>query len=120
MFYAGHGIEVDRRNFLVPVDARLLSDRRRGVRDGAARSAHAVRWKRTRGLRLIILDACRDNPFAAAMQTRLARRARSAGVSRVWSPRGETLVAYAAKEGTVAADGAGRNSPYTAGASGSP
>ena len=68
VFYAGHGIEVDRRNFLVPVDARLLSDA--DVEFETVPLDLLMRAvERTRGLRLIILDACRDNPFAVAMQT---------------------------------------------------
>ena len=112
VFYAGHGIEVDRRNFLVPIDARLLSDA--DVEFETVPLDLLMRAvERTRGLRLIILDACRDNPFAAAMQRSGATRSIGRGLARV-EPSGETLVAYAAKEGTVAADGEGRNSPYTA------
>ena len=111
VFYAGHGIEVDGRNFLVPVDARLLSDRDVEFEtvplDLLSRAVEGAR-----GLRLIVLDACRDNPFAAAMQRAGASRSIGRGLARV-EPSGETLVAYAAKEGTVAADGEGRNSPYT-------
>ena len=112
VFYAGHGIEVDRRNFLVPIDARLLSDA--DVEFETVPLDLLMRAvERTRGLRLIILDACRDNPFAAAMQRSGATRSIGRGLARV-EPSGETLVAYAAKEGAVAADGEGRNSPYTA------
>ena len=111
VFYAGHGIEVDRRNFLVPVDARLQSD---GDVEFETVSLELVSRavEGARELRLIILDACRDNPFAAAMQRAGATRSIGRGLARV-EPSGDTLVAYAAKEGTVAADGAGRNSPYT-------
>ena len=111
VFYAGHGIEVDKRNFLVPVDARLLSDADVEFEtvplDLLSRAV-----ERAKGLRLIILDACRDNPFAVAMQRSGATRSIGRGLASV-EPSGETLVAYAAKEGTVAADGEGRNSPYT-------
>ena len=111
VFYAGHGIEVDRRNFLIPVDARLLSDADVEFEtvplDLLSRAV-----ERAKGLRLIVLDACRDNPFAVAMQRSGATRSIGRGLGRV-EPSGETLVAYAAKEGTVAADGEGRNSPYT-------
>ena len=111
VFYAGHGIEVDKRNFLIPVDARLRSDADVEFEavplDLLSRSV-----ERAKGLRLIILDACRDNPFAAAMQRSGATRSIGRGLARV-EPSGETLVAYAAKEGTVASDGEGRNSPYT-------
>ena len=111
VFYAGHGIEVDRRNFLVPVDARLLSDADVEF-EAVPLDLLSRAVERARGLRLIILDACRDNPFAADMQRAGATRSIGRGLARV-EPSGETLVAYAAKEGTVAADGAGRNSPYT-------
>ena len=60
----------------------------------------------------MILDACRENPFAVSMQRAGATRSIGRGLARV-EPSGETLVAYAAKEGTVASDGSGRNSPYT-------
>ena len=111
IFYAGHGIEVDQRNYLIPVDARLASDRdvefetvgldlvMRAV-DGASE------------LRLVILDACRDNPFGVSMQRAGATRSIGRGLARV-EPVSQTLVAYAAKGGTVASDGVGRNSPYS-------
>ena len=111
IFYAGHGIEVDQRNYLIPVDARLASDRdvefetigmdlvMRAV-DGASE------------LKLVILDACRDNPFAVLMQRAGATRSIGRGLARV-EPVSQTLVAYAAKGGTVASDGVGRNSPYS-------
>ena len=60
----------------------------------------------------MILDACRENPFAVKMQRAGATRSIGRGLARV-EPSGETLVAYAAKEGTVASDGEGRNSPYS-------
>ena len=111
VFYAGHGIEVDQRNFLVPVDARLASDQdvefetvpldlvMRAL-DGASE------------LRLVILDACRDNPFAVKMQRSGATRSIGRGLARL-EPSEQTLVAYSAEAGTVASDGDGRNSPYT-------
>ena len=111
VFYAGHGIEVDKRNFLVPVDARLLSDADVEFETVPLELvSRAV--ERARGLRLVILDACRENPFAASMQRAGATRSIGRGLARI-EPSGETLVAYAAKEGTVAADGKGRNSPYS-------
>ena len=111
VFYAGHGIEVDGRNFLVPVDARLATDQ--DVEYQAIPLELAQRAvERASGLRLVILDACRENPFAVSMQRAGATRSIGRGLARV-EPSGETLVAYAAKEGTVASDGDGRNSPYS-------
>ena len=111
VFYAGHGIEVDKRNFLVPVDARLSSDREVEFEtvplDLVARAVEGAS-----GLGLVILDACRDNPFAAAMQRAGPTRSIGRGLARV-EPAGEMLIAYAARGGTVASDGTGRNSPYT-------
>ena len=111
VFYAGHGIEVDKRNFLIPVDARLLHDADVEF-EAVPLDLLSRAVERAKGLRLIILDACRDNPFAVAMQRAGATRSIGRGLASV-EPSGETLVAYAAKEGTVAADGEGRNSPYT-------
>ena len=112
VFYAGHGIEVDGRNFLVPVDARLASDQ--DVEFEAIPLELVSRAvSRASGLRLVVLDACRENPLAVSMQRAGATRSIGRGLARV-EPSGETLVAYAAKEGTVAADGEGRNSPYSA------
>ena len=111
VFYAGHGIEVDQRNFLVPVDARLASDQ--DVEFEAVPLElvmHAV--ARASRFRLVILDACRENPFAASMQRAGGTRSIGRGLARV-EPAAQTLVAYAAKGGTVASDGSGRNSPYS-------
>ena len=111
VFYAGHGIEVDQRNFLVPVDAKLSSDQ--DVEFETVPLELVMRSvARASGLRLVILDACRDNPFAVSMQRAGATRSVGRGLARV-EPAGETLVAYAAKENTVASDGEGRNSPYS-------
>ena len=111
VFYAGHGIEVDHRNFLVPVDARLASDQ--DVEFEAVPLELVQRAvERASKLRVVILDACRENPFVVSMQRAGATRSIGRGLARA-KPAGETLVAYAAKEGTVAADGVGRNSPYS-------
>ena len=111
VFYAGHGIEVDQRNFLVPVDARLASDQDMEF-EAVPLELVSRAVERASRLRLVILDACRENPFASRMQRAGATRSIGRGLARV-APPGDTLVAYAAKEGTVAADGDGRNSPYS-------
>ena len=111
VFYAGHGIEVDKDNFLVPVDARLARDE--DVEYEAVQLSLVMRAVGgARRLGLVVLDACRDNPFAARMQSAGASRSIGRGLGRV-VPAGGTLVAYAAEEGKTAADGDGRNSPYT-------
>ena len=111
VFYAGHGIEVDKRNFLVPVDARLANDRTVEFEtvplDLVLRAVEGAS-----GLGLVILDACRDNPFAIAMRGAGATRAIGHGLARV-EPAGDTLLAYAAKAGTLASAVQGRNSTYS-------
>ena len=111
VFYAGHGIEVDKRNFLVPVDARLANDRTVEFEtvplDLVLRAVEGAS-----GLGLVILDACRDNPFAVAMRGAGATRAIGRGLARV-EPAGDTLLAYAAKAGTLASAVQGRNSAYS-------
>ena len=114
VFYAGHGLEMDGVNYLVPVDAQLERDvdvRYETVTlDDLLVSTVGAR------LRLVILDACRNNPLARSMQRTVASRSVSGGSFGQLDEDllgDETLVAYAAAAGTTAADGTGRNSPYT-------
>ncbi len=115
VFYAGHGIEMDGVNYLVPVDARLERDV--DVRFETVTVDDLLVSTSGASLRLLILDACRNNPLARSMQRTAATRTVSGGsfADLNEDPLGdETLVAYAAAAGTMAADGRGRNSPYTA------
>jgi branched-chain amino acid transport system substrate-binding protein len=112
VFYAGHGIEIQGNNYLVPVDAQLKNDL---DIDFEAISLNLLMRAIAPAKRLgvVVLDACRDNPFLSRMEfTRGASRGTTRGLARV-DPPGDTLVAYAAKAGAVAADGTGRNSPFT-------
>jgi hypothetical protein len=111
VFYAGHGIEVDGQNYLIPVDARLESS---DDVDYEALPLNLVMGSLNgaKKLKLVLLDACRNNPFIAGMKTSGAKRAIGRGLARV-EPSVGTLVGFAAKEGTTASDGDGRNSPYT-------
>ncbi|GLS23293.1 hypothetical protein GCM10007874_63130 [Labrys miyagiensis] len=110
IYYAGHGMEVSNTNYLIPVDAKLASDR-----DVAFETVPLDRVmaaiEGAKEMRLVILDACRDNPFAANMARKTATRSVSRGLSRV-EPDSGTLVVYAAKAGQVAQDGDGGNSPF--------
>ena len=115
VFYAGHGIEMDGVNYLVPVDARLERDV--DVRFEAVTVDDLLVSTSGASLRLVILDACRNNPLARSMQRTAATRTVSGGSFADLNEDllgDETLVAYAAAAGTTAADGRGRNSPYTA------
>ena len=114
VFYAGHGLEMDGVNYLVPVDARLERDT--DVRFEAVELDDVLAATAGAALRVVILDACRNNPLARSMQRTSTTRNVSRGSFGELDENllgDETLVAYAAAAGTTAADGAGRNSPYT-------
>jgi WD40 repeat protein len=111
IYYAGHGIEIDGNNYLVPVDAQLENDT--DVLDetvGLDRVLVAI--DPAKRLRLVILDACRDNPFAKTMKRTMASRAVARGLAKVEPTSPNTLVAFAAKAGLIALDGDGKNSPF--------
>ena len=111
-FYAGHGVEVGGRNYLVPVDATLANDGDVAFEAvGLDLVMQSVEGASRFGL--VILDACRDNPFVSRMERAGTTRAVGRGLARV-EPTGVTLVAYAATAGRTASDGSGRHSPYTA------
>jgi hypothetical protein len=113
VYYAGHGIEVDGTNYLIPVDARLERDT--DVYDEAfSLDRVLLAIEPAKQLRLVILDACRDNPFARVMKRTVASRAIGQGLAKVEPASPNTLIAYAAKAGSTAADGDSRNSPFTA------
>ncbi|MGQ0674542.1 MAG: caspase family protein [Rhodospirillales bacterium] len=106
-YFAGHGMQVNGRNFLVPVDAAITSEARTRlealdvdlVLDQMAASNSDVN--------LLVLDAGRNNPFERRF------RGRAGGLAQINAPKG-TLIAYATAPGTVAADGDGANGIYTA------
>src|SRR3984957_18133830 len=112
VYYAGHGIEAAGVNYLIPVDAAIRTDRDISLEavpiDQVLNSA-----ERARALRLVILDACRDNPFADQMKRTMsvASRSVSRGLAQM-EPDPGTLVIFAAKHGETALDGDGGNSPF--------
>ena len=113
-YYAGHGMQVDGENYLLPVDAELTDETQLGFQ--AVRLRDVLNGMRS-GTNLVFLDACRDNPFARKVAATMG--ARSSAVGRGLAPverrsvRG-TFIAYATAEGDIASDGTGRNSPFTA------
>jgi hypothetical protein len=110
VYFAGHGIEMNGANYLIPVDAKLEIDRDvefEAVSLGQVLSAVEGASK----LRLVLLDACRDNPFAKRMRRTVASRSLGRGLGRV-EPDAGTLIVYAAKHGEIALDGTGVNSPF--------
>ena len=113
VFFAGHGMEISGENWLIPVDAELKKDTDAANEAVSLRSV-ILQVSNTTSLGLVVLDACRNNPFIAKMSRSLALRAViGGGLGRI-EPVGNVLVAYAARDGTTALDGDGRNSPFTA------
>jgi uncharacterized caspase-like protein len=110
-FYAGHGLQVDGKNFLAPVDAKLQSDT---DLDFEAVELNLVlkQLERNSRISVVFLDACRDNPLA----TTLAATSRSVevgrGLARIDKAVG-MMIAFSTQPGNVALDGEGRNSPFT-------
>jgi uncharacterized caspase-like protein len=111
VYYAGHGIEVGGTNYLIPVDAKLARDY--DVEDEAI-ALDRIIWalQPVKRLRLILLDACRDNPFVAKLRSVGIRATPKGGLAKIGDVSADTLVAYAAKEGAVSFDGDGANSPF--------
>jgi uncharacterized caspase-like protein len=112
VYYAGHGIEVDGSNYLIPVDAKLERDT--DIYDEAfSLDRILIAIEPAKKLRLVILDACRDNPFSKKMKRTVATRAVGQGLAKVEPTSPNMLIAYSAKAGSTAADGDGSNSPFT-------
>jgi hypothetical protein len=115
VFYAGHGIEIGGVNYMIPVDAKLASDR--DAKDEAItldRLLDSVDAAKRLGL--VILDACRDNPFERTMKRQRVSAVRTvnAGLAVVEPTNRNVLIAYASKSGTTAEDGDQQHSPFTA------
>ena len=112
IYYAGHGMEVDGTNYLIPVDAVLERDTD-AYDEAIALDRILQAIEPAKQLRLVILDACRDNPFVKSMKRTVASRSLGRGLAGVEPSRPNTLVAFAAKGGSTAMDGDTRNSPFT-------
>ncbi|MBX6367823.1 MAG: caspase family protein [Rhodospirillales bacterium] len=116
VYFAGHGIQVKGQNYILPIDAQLEREQDLGYE---AISVQAVLDEAVgaRRLRLVILDACRDNPFVARLQRDMGA-ARSMSVGRglkiIETIAPDTLIAYATTADAIAEDGSGEHSPYTA------
>ncbi len=105
-YYAGHGLQVNGYNYLVPVNANVADETEVGIEAVSLTELLATMERPKGGVNIVILDACRNNPFARSF------RSGQQGLARVDAPTG-TFVAYATAPGSVAADGTGSNSPYT-------
>jgi tetratricopeptide (TPR) repeat protein len=110
VYYAGHGMEIGGVNYLIPVDAKLAADHDAETQAVALEQLIAA-VSGARKLRLVILDACRDNPFAKTMQRTMALKLVNKGFSNI-EPEAGFMVVYAAKHGETALDGDTVNSPF--------
>ena len=112
VYYSGHGLEYGGVNYLIPVDAKLTStfdiDDETVSLDRVLVAAGHVKK-----LSLIILDACRENPFHPTADDARVTRGVSMGLAEVDQSVADTLIAFAAKAGSVSYDGDGANSPFT-------
>ena len=120
IYFAGHAVEVQGENFFLPVDADVSSNRE--VQEQSLTLDNFLSAvDRARKMRIVILDSCRDNPFGDAISVAgtnsdgnaSGTRGGGGGLAPANPDRG-TLVAYAARDGQVAFDGTGENSPYAA------
>lgn len=113
-YYAGHGLQIGGENYLFPVDA-LVEKEDDAKRNLVPLNALLADLSRSTRNRIVILDACRNNPFADAIAKAPARAAggeRTRGLARVYAGVG-SFIAYSTQPGNVALDGSRRNSPFT-------
>lgn len=105
-YFAGHGMQIDGENYLVPIGARIEGKAEVRYQTIPVGVVLAKMEDANNGLNVIILDACRNNPFSRSF------RSSETGLAKIAAPTG-TLIAYATQPGNVASDGSGRNGLYT-------
>jgi tetratricopeptide (TPR) repeat protein len=112
-FYAGHGLQVNGKNYLVPIDARLERPGDLAL-DAVDIGNVLAQMEAEKRVNLVFLDACRDNPLARSLARSLGARSSMVGqgLASIQSAIG-TMIAYATQPDNVALDGTGRNSPFT-------
>ncbi len=113
-YYAGHGLQFNGENFLVPVEARVEDEI--GVQYETTRLNDVLTALNfSKGVKIMVLDACRNNPFVTQLARRQGTRSFAVGTGLAPVARAQGMViAYATQANDVAADGTGRNSPFTA------
>jgi hypothetical protein len=112
VYYAGHGMEIDGINYVIPVDAVLERDID-AYDEAVSLDRILAVIEPAKALRLVILDACRDNPFNKTMKRTIGSRAIGRGLAKIEPNSPNTLIAFAAKAGSTASDGDSKNSPFT-------
>jgi invasion protein IalB len=115
-YYSGHGTQFQQTNFLLPVDAKLANEYEAVHGTVSAQDVVAMLESRAR-FSLVFLDACRDNPLAEDFRRRMKLAQRSIGetrgLARMEAHGSETFIVFATRPNDSAADGGGRNSPFT-------
>jgi len=106
-YYAGHGVQVSNVNYLLPVSAKINKESDVRFQAVDAGRVLAEMENANNGLNIVILDACRDNPFGKSF------RSSSRGLAIVANAPSGTFISYSTGAGQVASDGEGKNSPYT-------
>jgi hypothetical protein len=106
-FYAGHGVQISGRNYLLPIGAKINKELDVKFQAVDAEIVMAEMDNASNGLNIVILDACRDNPLGKSF------RSASRGLAMISDAPKGTFITYSTSPGKVAADGSGRNSPYT-------
>jgi len=106
-YYAGHGVQVKGENYLIPIDANIADETEVPIAGVNVNEFLATMERAQSRLNIVVLDACRNDPFPGSS------RSGSRGLTRVEAPSG-TYIAFATTPGQVAEDGSGTNSPYTA------
>ncbi len=107
-YYAGHGIQVNGRNYLIPINARIENEDEVDLEGIDVNSFLRVMRSSKSAVNIVVLDACRNNPFARSFRSSTP----AGGLAPVDAPKG-TFIAYATSPGDVALDGDGKNSPYS-------
>ena len=105
-YYSGHGIQANGANYLLPIDAAVKREKDVDIESVRAETVLQAMAEAGNRLNMVVLDACRNNPFESSY------RSAAQGLVRMDAPSG-TLIAYSTAPGKVATDGEGRNSPYT-------
>jgi len=110
VYYAGHAIQVDGINYLIPANTPVR--KRRDLRKLINLNELVIEAQQAKGLGLVMLDACRENPFAQRLRESMGRSVGGRGLARVEDTPDNILIGFATKENAIAADGNGEHSPY--------
>ena len=110
VYYAGHGLELNGSNYLAPVDVRYETDEDI-PKESISLDLVLAAIGDAKSLRLVVLDTCRENPFAENIRKTAGMTSVGSGLARI-EPEAGTLVAFATKHGDIAVDGTGGDSPF--------